>query len=237
MAHEITTLTIAEVAKVLKVSEKTIIRMLQEGSIPGFKVANQWRFHPEDFNRWLNSKRREGDSAARSGIATMMSQEIESIPLSRLTSEDLVVMDVPAGSKEEILKALTHPLVKKGIVTDEATFINSLLVREGMMSTGVGGGVALPHIRYPQDVPLDRPSIVIGICKTGAEWKALDGEPVRLFLLPVTGNEVIHVRVLSTIRQALIIDGMIDLLVEAEAPKDVMSILIQIETIQQSLMA
>ncbi|WP_320178366.1 helix-turn-helix domain-containing protein [Roseovarius pacificus] len=50
MDREVPVLTIPDVAKILQVSEKTINRMLQEGSIPGFKVANQWRFHPDDFD-------------------------------------------------------------------------------------------------------------------------------------------------------------------------------------------
>ncbi|MCK5736145.1 MAG: helix-turn-helix domain-containing protein, partial [Spirochaetaceae bacterium] len=82
MTIEKTALTIPDVAQILKVSEKTITRMLQDESIPGFKVANQWRFHPEDFDNWLKKKRSERGGSARTGIASMLSQELESVPLS-----------------------------------------------------------------------------------------------------------------------------------------------------------
>ena len=52
-------MTISEVAEILKISEKTVSRMLQEGSIPGFKVANQWRFYRDDFYKWIDHKRGE----------------------------------------------------------------------------------------------------------------------------------------------------------------------------------
>lgn len=234
MNQDLKTMTVPDVAKILQVSEKTITRMLQDGAIPGFKVANQWRFHPDDFELWLRSKRMESDGAARSGIAAMMSQEVESIPLSRLTSEDLITTDLPTGPKEDVLRALIRPLLHKGVVTDERRFLEGLVARERMMSTGVGGRVALPHLRNPQDLPIIHPLVVIGISHAGVDWGSIDKNPVNLFILPVTGNEVIHVKTLGTIRRSLIIDGVVDLFAEAKTPAEVMSILMKIEIIQQN---
>ncbi len=234
MTIEKPALTIPDVARILKVSEKTITRMLQDGSIPGFKIANQWRFHPEDFENWLKMKRTERNGSARNGIAAMLSQELESLPISRLTDENLVVANLPRGSKEEVLTALSQPLINRGIVTESEAFLSGLMAREEMMSTGVGGGVALPHLRNPQTLPVDRPLIVFGTSPEGIEWGSLDGNPVNLFLLPVTGHEVVHIRTLAAIRQALVIDGVIDLLVEAGSGKELMSILLKIETIQRN---
>jgi len=228
-------LTIADVAKRLQVSEKTISRMLQEGTIPGFKVANQWRFHPTDFERWLLDKRTERDGSARRGIATMLSGELESIPISRLTTEKLIIPDIHGDSKEEVLSLMTRSLADMGIVDRPEKFVSGLLARERMMTTGVGGGIALPHLRNPEDQPVDRPYLVVGISPNGIEWDSIDGKPVNLILLPVTGNEVLHVRTLAAIRRMLIIDGVIDMLTEASSPQDAMSVLIKIETIQQEL--
>ena len=233
MTIEKQVLTIPDVARILKVSEKTITRMLQDGSIPGFKIANQWRFHPEDFENWLKMKRTERDGSARSGITDMLSQELEFLPISRLTDESLVVTNLPRGTKEEVLTALSQPLIDRGVVTNPAEFLSGLITREGMMSTGVGGGVALPHLRNPQNFPVERPLIVFGTSPEGIEWDSLDGNPVNLFLLPVTGHEVVHIRTLAAIRQALVIDGIIDLLAEAGSGKELMSILLKIETIQR----
>ena len=226
MAQEDQILTITDVAKRLQVSEKTISRMLQEGTIPGFKVANQWRFHPRDFERWLSDKRSERDGSARRGIATMLSGELESIPISRLTSENLILTDLHGESKEDVLKLMTRPLVDMGIVDQPEKFAAGLFGREQMMTTGVGGGIALPHLRNPEDQSVDRPYLVVGISPRGINWDSIDGKPVNLILLPVTGNEVLHVHTLAAIRRMLI---------EASSPQDVMSVLIKIETIQLEL--
>jgi len=228
-------LTIPDVARILKVSEKTITRMLQDGSIPGFKIANQWRFHPEDFENWLNKKRSGRDGSARRGIASMLSGELEALPLSRLTSEELVIINLSPGSKNEVLAALTRPLIDRGVIENSESFLSGLMAREEMMSTGVGGGVALPHLRNPQDFPVERPMIVFGTSPGGIGWDALDGNPVNLFLMPVTGDEVIHLRTLAAIRKALVIDGIIELLVEAGSGKELMSTLLKIEAIQQDI--
>nr|WP_320178365.1 PTS sugar transporter subunit IIA [Roseovarius pacificus] len=117
---------------------------------------------------------------------------MDTVPLSRLTEIDLIVTDIQPGSKEDILRILTQPLFERGVVDDPELFVSGLMARESMMSTGVGGGIALPHLRNPQNQPVDRPLIVIGICPKGTEWDSIDRFPANLFLLPLTGNEVVQ---------------------------------------------
>ena len=228
-----TALTIADVAQVLQVSEKTISRMLQDDALPGFKVANQWRIHPDDFDSWLRSKRRGRDSAARDGIARMLSRDVRALPLSRLTDEDLIVTDLPSGTREQTLRRMCEPLLRRGIITDADAYVSGLLRREEMMSTGIGGGIALPHLRHPEHLPVERPVVVIGIAPEGLDWDAIDGAPVNVIFLPVTGNEVVHLHTLSSIRSTLIVDGLIDSFTGATTPGDVIRFLLRIETIQQ----
>ncbi len=46
-------MTLREVAEYLKLSEKTVSRMAQEGRIPAQKLARQWRFQRNLVNSWL----------------------------------------------------------------------------------------------------------------------------------------------------------------------------------------
>ncbi|MCD2514730.1 helix-turn-helix domain-containing protein [Massilia sp. G4R7] len=46
-------LTIKDVAALLKVSEKTIYSMAQNGELPAFKVRGQWRFSRKDLDAWI----------------------------------------------------------------------------------------------------------------------------------------------------------------------------------------
>ena len=49
-------LTLTEIAGYLKVSEKTILRMVQSGQFPGVKVSNQWRFVRAIVDDWLSAR-------------------------------------------------------------------------------------------------------------------------------------------------------------------------------------
>ncbi len=228
-------MTMSDVAEALKVSEKTVSRMLQEGDIPGFKIANQWRFYREDFYSWIDRKRNDRENNARIGLASMLSNETDSVPLSRLTRESLIVTDIPIVPRDSVLRILTEALIADGTISDQDRFLSGLISREKMMSTGVGGGIAIPHLRNPSDQPVESPRLVIGICPDGLDWGAFDREPVRLFLLPVSGDEVVHLRVLSAIRRGLVIDGIVDSIVQARNPEEVMKAILQMEVIQQNI--
>lgn len=57
MADEI--LTLPEVARLLKVAEKTVYTMAQRGEIPAFKVRGQWRFKRADIDSWIEQQKSE----------------------------------------------------------------------------------------------------------------------------------------------------------------------------------
>lgn len=46
-------LTLKEVAELLKLSEKTLYRLAQQGDIPAFKVGGSWRFRTTDIDKWV----------------------------------------------------------------------------------------------------------------------------------------------------------------------------------------
>jgi excisionase family DNA binding protein len=54
MADEI--LTVADVATLLKVAEKTVYTMAQKSELPCFKVRGQWRFRRQDLYSWMASQ-------------------------------------------------------------------------------------------------------------------------------------------------------------------------------------
>lgn len=50
-------MTVREVATYLNVNEKTVYRLVQEGRLPGFKVAGTWRFKREDIDLWIEKQK------------------------------------------------------------------------------------------------------------------------------------------------------------------------------------
>jgi excisionase family DNA binding protein len=50
-------LTIKEVSEYLKVTERTLYRLAQEGKIPAFKVGGSWRFQLSDLDEWITKQK------------------------------------------------------------------------------------------------------------------------------------------------------------------------------------
>ena len=50
-------LTLPEVARLLKVAEKTAYTMVRSNQLPGFKVGGQWRFKRADLDLWIERQK------------------------------------------------------------------------------------------------------------------------------------------------------------------------------------
>ncbi len=86
---------------------------------------------------------------------------------------------------------------------DESQLRELIWKREKMMTTGVGKGLALPHIRVPGfPVPL----VIIGICKEPiTDYKSLDSEPIRLivFIAADERDQDAYIRLLGSVSSKL----------------------------------
>jgi nitrogen PTS system EIIA component len=95
-------------------------------------------------------------------------------------SEDAVKLDLAGETKDEILKELIGLLQLEE--KDEATLFKMLKRRENLGSTGIGRGIAIPHCR---SLVVSKLRVAFGRKRTGLDFKAIDGQPVRCFFLIV----------------------------------------------------
>ena len=83
-------------------------------------------------------------------------------------------------TKEEVIDELVKVSKEDNLVKDPVSFKNALLKREAIMSTGIGYGVAIPHVKLPQ---IEDFFITICIHKKGVDWGSLDNKPAYLIFL------------------------------------------------------
>jgi excisionase family DNA binding protein len=193
-------MTLSEVAAYLKIAEKTVSRMITRGEIPCTKVASQWRFMKSMIDDWLISRM---NVVPQNDLAKILENPEGLIPFTRLTSEELILDNVKPGTKKDILSQLIQPLVQQEIIEDAEDFLRKLLTREKMVTTGIGRGVAIPHLRHPKENPGGGPRMVVGICKAGTDYESMDGRMTHLFFLLVSDSEVVHLRVMAKLNQIL----------------------------------
>ena len=63
-----------------------------------------------------------------------------------LLMTDLMIMDLKATTKNEVIDEMVHNLFVKGIIDDEELYKKDILKREAESSTGMGEGLSLIHI-------------------------------------------------------------------------------------------
>jgi len=219
-------MTLAEVARYLKLAEKTVLRMVHKGEIPCAKVASQWRFLRPMIDDWLVAKMQV---IPKNDLARLIENGSDTVPLSRLIREELIVLDVRPGGKQEVLGQLVQPLVENNLVDEKERFLEKLMDRERMVSTAVGRGVAVPHLRNPREDPGGGPVLVVGICRAGTGFGSPDGEKTHLFFLICTDSEVVHLRVLARFNSIVRKGDTVSRLIRSNTRAEVMQTLLQME--------
>jgi len=216
-------MTLTEIAGYLKVSEKTVLRMVQSGQFPGAKVSNQWRFVRDVVDDWLSARMY---AAPKRSLLNVVGTGARVLSATRLISAGLMVLDVKPGARADVLRQLVVPLEKGGLVRDAARYVELLLAREDIVSTGIGHGLAIPHVREPEEYAVDdAPCMVLGICREGTDFGALDGKKTFIFVMPCAGSESVHLRLLARISLIFRRPGMVRRLTAARTKKAVMNIL------------
>lgn len=86
-------------------------------------------------------------------------------------------------SKHDAIDALVTAVARNAAVTDAETFRKAVHEREAVMSTGIGGGIAIPHVRIPE---VKTTTLGVGIAPKGIDFAALDNNPVYVLVLFAT---------------------------------------------------
>jgi PTS system nitrogen regulatory IIA component len=163
-------LTLDEVAKYLKVSDRTVYEWAQKGEIPAGKIGAVWRFKKSELEQWVNARLLANKSVSRSASID---------PRAIISFERIVFLN--SSSKREALLSLAENISTAPEITNPQELARELLRREELMSTAIGCGIAIPHIRLSSISDL---VISVGISRTDImDFQTLDGEPVRLLLM------------------------------------------------------
>jgi mannitol/fructose-specific phosphotransferase system IIA component (Ntr-type) len=122
--------------------------------------------------------------------------------LSELLTASRVRVPLRSQTKDDVLRELVELAMAGRDDVDVAAVLESVYQREQVLSTGIGGGVAIPHGKTPL---VDQLIMAAGVCARSVEFDALDGEPVELLFLLVGPESAAgaHVKALSRISRLL----------------------------------
>ena len=192
-------LGVRDVSKLLNVSEKTIYRWIAQGVLPAYRVSEQYRFNRAELLEWATSR--------RMNVSAAMFDEPESnskpIPgLVESLQAGGIFYRLTGTDKESVLRAVVEHMRLPEEV-DREFLLRVLLAREALQSTGVGDGIAIPHVRNPIVLHVARPMITLCFLDRPIAFGALDGKPVHVLFSLVSPTVRAHLTLLSRLSFAL----------------------------------
>lgn len=184
-------MTVEDVASYLRVAERTIYDWAQKGDIPCGKLGASWRFRRADIDQWLAEKFDRKPPVAKADAGE--------VSLAGLLSPEQLLFVPEKVDKKEVLTRLCETLAKSDNVSNGQELKEGIFRREELMSTGIGLGVAVPHVRLES---VSDVAVAAGVCKFPIEdYDSLDGQPVQIIFMiaAAAGQHAKHIRLLSQI--------------------------------------
>ncbi len=192
-------LTLRQAASYLNVTERTVRKWITTRGLPAHLINERLHCNAIELWEWAV----ENGIAVSKGLLEQARGAPDEIPpLSQLLAMGGIHRDVGGGAKSDVLRGLVGVLPLPAEV-DREFLVTVLEAREAMGSTGIGDGIAIPHVRNPILLHVDHPFIALALLRHPVEFDALDGKPVHALFAVVSPNVPAHLRILSQLGYAL----------------------------------
>lgn len=207
-------LTAKEVADFLRVSERTVYDWASAGIIPCGKLGTTWRFKRIEVEKWVDHHL----SASAKKDVTFSPIKINEI----LAPCHVRVLN--SDTKDNALLELLECLYGSG-AKGKSEVTEGIFQREKLMSTGIGLGIGIPHVRMDG---IDHLIMAVGLSTEGlADYESLDDEPVRLIFMILARKEqhALHVKTMAAISRRVKNPVLREMILQARQPEIIYNLL------------
>ena len=137
---------------------------------------------------------------------------------------DRILIAETSKEKSGILLELTETLRKSKAISEPERIYEDILERERIMSTGIGAGIAIPHIhrKYVGGV-----LAALAILKKPLDFNSIDGSPVQFIIMVLSSGEdhERYLKVIAKFAHALAADGVRNRLLLCDTSEEALSVL------------
>ena len=190
-------LMVRDAATLLNVSEKTIYRWITQGRLPVHRISGQYRFNRNELLEWATTHR------VPLSADILKEEHPQDLPgLADALQIGGVFYRVCGNDKASVLSEIVSMLPLPEEV-DRGFLLEVLMARESLGSTGIGNGVAIPHVRNPIVLHIPKPMIALFFLEKPVEFAAIDGKPVHTLFTIVSPTIRGHLHLLARLSYAL----------------------------------
>jgi len=189
----------------------------QKGEVPSGKIGTVWRFKKSEIEKWVNDRLSSGSRPSPSG---------NQIQVKNILSPDRIIF-LNHSTKHDALVELANNLSTAPQVKNAQELSVEILKREELMSTAIGRGIAIPHVRLSSITDL---VMSVGISTHDIiDFQTIDDTPVKLlFMIAASYNQhAYYLQTLSFFSTKLKNKDLRDGLLSVASPIDAYNLLIQ----------
>jgi PTS system nitrogen regulatory IIA component len=190
-------LTVEDVAALLRIPTKQVYRWIDEGELDCNWYHDQPRFNRTEVLEWAMERR------IPVAVERLLDErDDERIPsLAASLTVGGIHRAIEGKDRDEVLRQVVAATGLPEIERD--TLVEVLLAREASGSTGIGEGIAIPHVRQP--IVMGGGSEMVSLCflSQPVDFFAIDGSPVHTVFLIISTTVRGHLQMLARLSAAL----------------------------------
>jgi len=212
-------LTIREAASYLRVGEATVRRWISRRGLPVHRANERHYLNAIELWEWATE---HGIPVSRS-LLEQAQRHPDRVPaLSDLLSTGGIHHDVGGRDKAGVLREIVRRLPLPDEI-DREFLVTTLEAREAMGSTGIGDGIAIPHVRNPILLHIAAPFVTLCLLCDPVDFDAVDGKRVHALFTVVSSNVPAHLRILGQLGFVLHDEELRRLLVQRAPAADILA--------------
>jgi PTS system nitrogen regulatory IIA component len=193
-------LTVRQAATYFGVDDQTVRRWIADRELPVHRANERLHLNAIEVWEWAVE---HGVPVSRRLLEDARRTPDRAPPLSELLERGGIHRGVASGGlKSAVLAGIVAHLPLPAEV-DREFLLTVLEAREAMGSTGIGDGIAIPHVRNPILLHVKRPFVSLFLLDRPVDFEAIDGKPVHALFVVVAPSVPVHLRTLAHLGHVL----------------------------------
>lgn len=187
-----------DVAELMQINEKIVVKWIRKEGLHAVELNGVYQINKVDLLEWTTN---HGIKVPPS-LFVADDKSLGFPTLFEALEAGGVYHNVRGHDKPSVLQNLVANL-KLPPQVDAEFLLEVLLAREALGTTGVGDGIAIPHVRNPILVNFPSPAITLSFLEQPVDFGAIDGQPVHTVFMLTSPTVRIHLHLLSKLAYSL----------------------------------
>jgi PTS system nitrogen regulatory IIA component len=221
-------ITVRQAATYLGVDEATVRRWIADKGLPVHRVSERLHLNAIEVWEWAVER---GIPVSRK-LLEEAQRAPERVPsLAELVKAGGIHRQVEGDDKQAVLRAIVQRLPLPADA-DRDHLVAVLEAREAMGSTGIGGGIAIPHVRNPILLHVRQPSVSVFFLRRPVDYQSIDAQPVHTVFLVISPSVPVHLGILAQLGYTLRDESLRSLLQARAADDQILARLAALEQLR-----